>query len=142
MPLHIVQKLAYQCSLKGTVELMRRDCLLPMRATRRLPTLTPTCTAVPLWEPKRTTSSPFVSMAHRAIGAVPFNYVRLARRTVRVDEMVSVTATRHYCKARARSLEHRAKRVFCLPCLVVVRMAKVSRRLAASVLAVCVRTRG
>lgn len=104
MSLRVVQKLAYHCSLKGTAELMRLDRLLPMRAARRLcgsnvnvwSSITPTFTAVPLRESKRTTSSPFMSRTHLAVGAVSFGDVRLASCPKGVDEVGRVATRRHH----------------------------------------------
>ena len=107
MSLRVVQKLAYHCSLKGTAELMRLDRLLPMRAARRLcgsnvcssnvwSTSTPTFTAVPLRESKRTTSSPFMSRTHLAVGAVSFGDVRLASCPKGVDEVGRVATRCHH----------------------------------------------
>ena len=100
MTLRVVEKLAYQCSLKGAAELMRRDRLLPTCAARRLPTTTAACTAVPLRESKRATSSPFVTVTYLAIGAAPFSYVGLARCAERVAPNRRVGTRRHHCKRR------------------------------------------
>ena len=102
MSLRVVQKLAYHCSLKGTAELMRLDRLLPMRAARLCgstnawSTITPTFTAVPLRESKRTTSSPFVSRTHLAVGAVSFGDVRFARCAKGIDEVGRVATRCHH----------------------------------------------
>ena len=98
MTLRVVEKLAYHCSLKGAAELMRRDRLLPTCAARRLPTTTAACTAVPLRESKRATSSPFVTVTYLAIGAAPFSYVGLARCAERVAPNRRVGTRRHHCK--------------------------------------------
>ena len=100
MTLRVVEKLAYHCSLKGAAELMRRDRLLPTCAARRLPTTTAACTAVPLRESKRATSSPFVTVKYLAIGAAPFSYVGLARCAERVAPNRRVGTRRHHCKRR------------------------------------------
>ena len=100
MTLRVVEKLAYHCSLKGAAELMRRDRLLPTCAARRLPTTTAACTAVPLRESKRATSSPFVTVTYLAIGAAPFSYVGLARCAERVAPNRRVGTRRHHCKRR------------------------------------------
>ena len=100
MTLRVVEKLAYHCSLKGAAELMRRDRLLPTCAARRLPTTTAACTAVLLWESKRATSSPFVTVTYLAIGAAPFSYVGLARCAERVAPNRRVGTRRHHCKRR------------------------------------------
>ena len=100
MTLRVVEKLAYHCSLKGAAELMRRDRLPPTCAARRLPTTTPACTAVPLRESKRATSSPFVTVTYLAIGAAPFSYVGLACCAKRVAPNRRVGTRRHHCKRR------------------------------------------
>ena len=79
---------------------MRRDRLLPTCAARRLPTTTAACTAVPLRESKRATSSPFVTVTYLAIGAAPFSYVGLARCAERVAPNRRVGTRRHHCKRR------------------------------------------